>query len=156
MNEDELLNEVLCVYENQCRYLKEVELDGKQAWGRFSVPETHYAVKGRKYHLNAAEAIIVYEQIMYVAIGNIFIHGLLDLKQLPRDIFFPTVVDEKTLISRLQARFSKSVNSNDFSGVFSIKKILQRGKKYWFKTMFEINDNAQSLEVSLCVDLRGI
>jgi|688.fasta_scaffold684438_1 hypothetical protein len=55
----------LDVYEKECQYLNKLEfdLDGKQSFGIFSMPATRYAVKGRKYHLNAAEAIITYEQI---------------------------------------------------------------------------------------------
>ncbi|WP_204103387.1 MULTISPECIES: FcoT family thioesterase [Spirulina sp. CCY15215] len=156
MNEHKLLKFVLDVYENDCQYLKEIKLDDKdtkRAWGKFSVPNTCYAVKGRKYHLNAAEVIIIYEQIMYVTLANLFVNGLDELKKIPIDTFFPTVVDEKVLIVKFNARFSQPVANENFTGVFTIEKIVSRKSSYFFYTKFDINDGTQVAEVVLCVDL---
>jgi|GEM_PF-4885630 len=97
MKKDQLLKLALDVYEKECQYLKElaIDTDQKKSMGTFSVPTTCYAVKGRKYHLNAAEVIITYEQIMYATLSYFFVNGLYDLKTIPIDYFFPTIVDEK-------------------------------------------------------------
>lgn len=107
MSDNDFLKLTLDVYEEECQYLKKLEIDieGKKSIGTFSVPTTCYAVKGRKYHLNAAEVIITYEQIMYATLSHFFINGLHDLKPIPVDYFFPTIVDEKTLISKFNTRY---------------------------------------------------
>lgn len=149
------LNLTLGVYEDECHYLKSLRLDvdNMRAVGEFSVPTTCYAVKGRKYHLNAAEVVITYEQIMYATLSEMFVQGACGFQKIPVDYFFPTVVDERTLIARFNTRFSKPVENDFFTGEFSIKKSTFRGGKYFFKTEFNINHGAQVAEVSLCVDL---
>lgn len=155
MNENKFLKLTLDVYEKECQYLKDltIDTDQKKSIGTFSVPTTCYAVKGRKYHLNAAEVIITYEQIMYATLSHFFMNGLYNLKAMPVDYFFPTIVDEKTLIVKFNARFLKPVNNQEFTGTFSIEKITSRKDKYFFSTKFDINDGAQIAYVAICIKL---
>lgn len=155
MNENNFLQLTLDVYEKECQYLKDLEIDTdlKKSMGTFSVPTTCYAVKGRKYHLNAAEVIITYEQIMYATLSYFFINGLQDLKPIPVDYFFPTIVDEKTLIAKFNTRFVKPVSNDKFTGVFSVEKIISRKDKYFFSTKFDINNGAQVADVTICIEL---
>ncbi len=155
MQTNELLKLTLDVYEEECQYLKEVTINGKEAWGKFSVPTTVYAVKGRKYHLNAVEVLIVYEQIMYVTLANIFVNGLEKLRQIPLDVFFPTIVDEKILIANSNVRCSKQVDHNEFTGIFKITRIINKKEGYWVNTLLNINSGAQVAEVKLYVDLKN-
>ena len=148
----DLLKLTLDVYEEDCRYLREIKFDEKEAFGKFCVPTTCYAIKGRKYHLNAAEVIITYEQIMYVTLANLFVNGLGGLRKIPVDYFFPTVVDEKVLIAQFNTKFYKPVDNHNFTGVFKINKIVSRKTRDFFYTEFNINDGMQVAEVTLCVD----
>ena len=150
---DKLLKLTLGIYENECKYLKEVEINDDGAWGKFSVPTTVYAVKGRKYHLNAAEVIILYEQIAYVTMAHLFINGLRQLKPIPEDVFFTTAVDENVFIVKFCTRFIKQVKNHNFSAEFRILKINARAQGYWFDTIFDINSGAQVSEVKLFVDM---
>ncbi|MBC6480597.1 MAG: hypothetical protein GDA56_25335 [Hormoscilla sp. GM7CHS1pb] len=155
MKKDRLLKLTLDVYEKDCQYLKElaIDTDQKKSRGTFSVPSTCYAVKGRKYHLNAAEVIITYEQIMYATLSYFFINGQSNLKTIPVDYFFPTIVDEKTLIAKFNTRFLKPVSSEEFTGIFSIVKTIARKNKYFFSTLFDINNGAQIADVTICIEL---
>jgi hypothetical protein len=150
----ELTNLTLDVYERECQYLKKLEFDvnGRQSVGIFSVPATCYAVKGRKYHLNAAEVIITYEQIMYATLSDILINGRYNFKPVSKDYFFPTIVDEKTLIVRFGTRFSRQVDSHLFKAIFSIKKILAKRDKTFFYTEFDIEDGSQVANVIICIE----
>ncbi|NEO68851.1 FcoT family thioesterase [Moorena sp. SIO3H5] len=154
MNKNDLLKLTLDVYEEECKYLKELELDvdNQQSFGYFSVPSTCYAVKGRKYHLNAAEVVITYEQIMYATLSNVLINGLYHLEPVDVDYFFPTIVDEKTLIVKFNTRFYKQVNNHSFRGVFLIKKIISRTGKKFFYTEFNIEEGAQIADVIICIE----
>lgn len=155
MKKDQLLKLTLDVYEKECQYLKELAIDTEQKKSRgiFSVPTTCYAVKGRKHHLNAAEVVITYEQIMYATLSYFFINGLSNLKTIPVDYFFPTIVDEKTLIAKFNTRFLKPVNNQEFTGTFSVEKIISRKDKYFFSTKFDINDGAQIADVTISIEL---
>ncbi|MDY7019971.1 MAG: FcoT family thioesterase [Cyanobacteriota bacterium] len=155
MNTNDFLKLTLDIYEEECRYLKElkIDIDKKESVGHFSVPSTCYAVKGRKYHLNAAEVIIIYEQIMYATLSTFFINGLHHLKPVTVDYFFPTIVDEKTLIAKFNTRFSRQVDSHAFSGIFSVQKITSRQNKYFFHTGFDIEGGAQVADVTICIEL---
>ena len=154
MNQEDLVELTLAVYEEECQYLKELEfnVDAKQSFGVFSVPATCYAVKGRKYHLNAAEVIITYEQIIYATLSDVLINGRYGFESVSKDYFFPRVVDEKTLIVRFNTRFSKQVDSHFFKGSFSIKKIVPRRDKTFFYTEFDIEDGSQIAEVTICIE----
>lgn len=153
MTINELLKLTLETYEKECQYLKEVTINDHGTWGKFSVPTTVYAIKGRKYHLNAAEVIILYEQICYVTLANLFINGLNKLTPIPVDIFFPTVVDKNIVIAKFNTRFSKQVNNHEFSALFKINNTVSRGQGYWFDTVLDINSGAQIAEVKIYVDM---
>lgn len=153
MSINELLKLTLGIYEKECHYLKEVTINDDETWGKFSVPATVYAVKGRKHHLNAVEVLIVYEQIMYITLANLFINGLNKLKPIPVDIFFPTVVDEKVFITKFNARLTKQVDNHDFTATFKITNIVSRQQGYWLDTILNINSGAQILELKLYVDM---
>lgn len=151
------LKHVLDVYEPECRYLKKINIDDNTAYGEFSVPSTCYAIKGRKYHLNAAEDVILYEQIMYAFVGNLFINGLHDVRKIPVDMFFPTIVDKHLLIVDINARYKAMVNSDFFTGVLTTKKIRKlKNGDYHLKQNLNINDGAHELDVSIYLDLKDL
>ena len=151
------LRHVLGVYEPECRYLKKINVDGDKAYGEFSVPSTCYAIKGRKYHLNAAEDVILYEQIMYTFVGNLFVNGLNDVRKIPMDIFFPTVVDKHVLIVDINSRYKAMVGSDFFTGVLTTNKIRKlRNGDYHLKQNLSINEGAHELDVSIYLDLKDL
>ena len=88
---------------------------------------------------------------MYATLSNFFINGLYDLKTTPVDYFFPTIVDEKALIAKFNCRFSKSVDSHHFTGVFSIEKMVCRRGSYYLTTKFDINNGAQVADVTMVI-----
>ncbi|GAX39442.1 hypothetical protein NIES4075_03980 [Tolypothrix sp. NIES-4075] len=153
MNKYDFLELTLNNYANNCRYLKEVKILDKEAWGRFSVPSTCYEVEGIKSHLHAVEVMIIYEQIIYTLLANLFINGLYGLKQIPVDIFFPTIVDERIVIAKFNTRFYKQVDHREFTGILRIEKIICRKNSYFFYTSFDISSGAQVAEVVLRVDV---
>lgn len=151
------LKHVLGVYETECRYLKKINVDGDKAYGEFSVPSTCYAIKGRKYHLNAAEDVILYEQIMYTFVGNLFVNGLNDVRKIPMDIFFPTVVDKHVLIVDINSRYKAMVCSDFFTGILTTNKIRKlRNGDYHLKQNLSINEGAHELDVSIYLDLKDL
>ena len=154
---NELLAMTLDVYEPECRYLISVNISSDGTLGEFSVPETVYAVKGRKYHLNAAEVIIAYEQIMYVRMAHLFINGFDKCDPIPINAFFPKIVDEKVLIAQFDTRLVKQVDHMKFTGIFSVKKVIRKKSgNYWFDTVLDINSGAQVANVKIHVDLQDL
>lgn len=157
MNLENCLEKVLEVYEPDCRYLKKLTIDGNKAHGEFSVPATCYAIKGRKYHLNAAEDIILYEQIMYAFVGNMFINGLNGTCKIPEDVFFPAVVDEYTFIVDVQARYKKMVDSSFFKGTLTTHRVRKmKNGNYHLKQTLDINDGSHILDVSIYLELKDL
>ena len=157
MDVKDCLKQVLDVYEPECRYLRKVNVDGNKAYGEFSVPSTCYAIKGRKYHLNAAEDVILYEQIMYAFVANMFINGLNDVQKIPVDIFFPAVVDKHVLIVEIDSRYKAMVNSDFFTGVLTTNKIRRlKNGDYHLKQNLSINEGAHELDVSIYLDLKDL
>lgn len=157
MDLQDCLKSVLGVYEPECRYLKKIRINADKAYGEFSVPSTCYAIKGRKYHLNAAEDVILYEQIMYTFIGNLFINGLHGVQTIPADIFFPAVVDKHILIVEINSRYKKMVDSHFFTGVLITKNIRKlRNGDYHLKQNLSINEGAHELDVSIYLDLKTL
>lgn len=157
MDLQDCLKQVLDVYEPECRYLKKIDVDDNKAYGEFSVPSTCYAIKGRKYHLNAAEDVILYEQIMYAFVGNLFINGLNDVRKIPMDMFFPTVVDKHVLIVSIDSHYKAMVNSDFFTGVLTTNKMRRlKNGDYHLKQNLSINEGAHELDVSIYLDLKDL
>jgi len=88
----------------------------------------------------------------YATLSDVLVNGRYNFEPVLKDYFFPTIVDERTLIVRFNTRFSKQVDSHSFKANFSIKKILPKRDKTFFYTEFYIEDGSQFADVIICIE----
>ncbi|ACX95794.1 FcoT family thioesterase [Halothiobacillus neapolitanus] len=152
VNDTVLRDRVLSVYFDNTRYLKSANifLDDNGAksrivsHGKFSVPESCYIESTG--HFNSVEFNICYNQIMYDAIAHATKYELVpQFCAWGTEGFFSRQLPD-ILITSFNSRFTKPVNSVDFSGEFTIHtmRLHNKGQPFLFiKTGCRFFDDEQ-------------
>ncbi|MFI5780723.1 FcoT family thioesterase [Nocardia sp. NPDC051570] len=119
----EFLAEVQCCYKPHCRYLRAASV---RAEGRSVTGTGHFGIAEPCYiddtgHLNAVEAIICFNQLMYQTVATVVRHGLHPAFEewTPQDFrrrYLPDI-----LIADVQTEFERPIDSSAFTGEFVLE-----------------------------------
>lgn len=123
-----LLSEVLRCYKPHCRYLTSmtVQADGEMLRGTGSLAISESCYIDDTGHLNAVEAGICYNQMLYQLIATAVQHGL-------GAVFSTWTMDDfrrrqlpDILIARFTSAFHRPIDPRSFHGEFTVERATQR------------------------------
>jgi hypothetical protein len=117
-----LLAEVLSCYKPHCRYLTDLTVDGRLATGAFAIPESCYI--DDTGHLNAVEANISYNQLLYATIATM-------VAERSEPAFATWTMAElwrrrlsDVLIARIASEFRRPIEPGSFHGELAVDRLI--------------------------------
>lgn len=155
VNQD-LLNYFLLPYKEDCKYLKKAQFQYPfpsnltekskhnvgDLWfikGDFSIPNSCYI--DDTGHFNSVEFNICYNQLCYVLIAHIIENKLLEAMAGWSVEEYKRRQLSDFLIVKFSSSFKKPINSDNFQGTLSVKKVSVRGNLIIFKTSCAFYDD---------------
>lgn len=126
--DEDLLARVLTPYKEHCKYLRSAEVT---AAAGLSAARCAFAIPASCYiddtgHLNAVEANIAYNQMMYYLVAKSVKEGLLTgFEDWTLDDFWRHQLPD-ILIARFAANFRRPVDPRDFTGELEFRSVTRR------------------------------
>jgi len=152
--EDSKLEGVLRVYNPNCRYLREAEVDFPKGKGVFRIPNPYYV--DSTGHFNAVEMMICYNQLAYTMFARFGEEGKIpELGIIPFEKFLKWQLGNCFIVGMDKIKFRKPINSSgDFSGEIELHRVKRVGDLYIFKTTYDFDSGKAfgSVDLALVTD----
>lgn len=144
----ETIDSILEIYNPDCRYLKNAELDFPIARGRFSIPSSFYIEDTG--HFNAVELLICYNQLAYSFFAEAGRLGLMkEVGVVPLDKFRENQLGKYLIAKTNKMKFRREINPREFEGAMELRDVKRMKNNLFFRTNFDFNNGSASGEITL-------
>lgn len=148
------LDEVLGLYQPECRFLKEAEFLYPEIRGRFGISQSFYLNPGMDTgHFNAVDMMICYNQMAFSFFAEAVRREL--IPELSYENIKRTPIKNSFIIGMDNIHFKTIINPQEFEGRFRLLETTSKkeGKLYLFRTEYDFGAGKATGNVNLALVL---